>query len=216
MPLGGNDETRRLGTRAARGRLHSSGLDWRSDACDHRRQRPSRVRAERRGADARLDRNNEDSNQTGSASAISYGAAPAAAATMTFSYGIADNTDLEIPARARCSSSSADPDGRLDWHPPAHRRRRHVRYRGLGEDWLGVELGEPVSTSSGDEESSARPTARSRRRSRRSTAPARPARPNINLMPATINRDPSDADPFKVQRARVVGGDSRCRWRSRT
>src|SRR5688500_16497880 len=39
---------------------------------------------------------NGDENMTGSPSAVTYGAAPAAATTLTFSYGVGDHTDLEV------------------------------------------------------------------------------------------------------------------------
>jgi hypothetical protein len=38
----------------------------------------------------------EDNQQNGNASAVAYGAAPAAASTLTFSYGLTDDTDLEV------------------------------------------------------------------------------------------------------------------------
>ncbi len=152
---------------------------------------------------------NADNNDTDSPSAISYGAAPAAAMTLSLSYGIGDNTDLEVAG-----------DGALYYFflplPTGGSigLRQHIDAGDSFDLAVAARIGAvsstaTVSTSSGtEEESSASATygafsavLQTKR------GPVRPLLA-VNFMPASIRRDPSDADPFRFKgvASSVTGG----------
>ena len=143
---------------------------------------------------------NKDSDQAGSTSAVSYGAAPAAAATMTVSYGIGDDTDIEIAGEGALYFFVLPiPTG------GSIGLRQHVD---LGESFdmaFALKLGSvsssaSVTTGSGDsEESSARATYGSFQAVVQTKRGFIRPLLALNVMPATISRDPSDADPFKFK-----------------
>lgn len=142
---------------------------------------------------------NEDSNQTGSTSAVSYGAAPAASATMTVSYGIGDNTDIEIAGEGALYFFFLPiPTGGTIG------LRQHVDLGDSFDMAFAAKLGTVsssanVSTDSGDEESSARATYGAFQAVVQTKHGFVRPLVAVSLMPATISRDPSDADPFKFK-----------------
>lgn len=143
---------------------------------------------------------NKDSDQTGSANAVSYGAAPAAAATMTLSYGIGDDTDLEIAGEGALYFFIVPiPTG------GSIGLRQHVELGDSFDMAFALKLGSVsssanVSTSDGDSvESSARATYGAFQAVVQTKHGIVRPLVAVSLMPATINRDPSDADPFKFK-----------------
>jgi hypothetical protein len=143
---------------------------------------------------------NDGNNMTGSPSAVSYGAAPAAASTVTVSYGAADNTDVEI------AGEGALYYGIVPIPTGGSIGVRHHFETGESFDFgVAARLGRVsssarVSTSGGTtEESSAsamygaiQAIVQTKRGFVRPLAA-------INIMPATINRDPSEEGPFSYK-----------------
>jgi hypothetical protein len=139
---------------------------------------------------------NDEENNTGSPSAVSYGAAPAAAATLTLSYGLGDNTDIE-----------ASGEGALYYFflplPTGGSigLRQHV---GGGDNFdvaIAAKLGQvsssaSITTSSGESESSATATYLALQAVVQGKHGAIRPLAALNVMPARIKRDPSDEDPF--------------------
>ena len=143
---------------------------------------------------------NRDDNMTGSPSAISYGAAPAAAMTFTLSYGLADHTDVEVAG-----------EGALYWFvfplPTGGSigLRQHIAAGDTVDVGIAAKIGQvsssaKVTTSGGaSAESSARATYGSLQlvvQGKRGVIRPLVA---LNLMPARIHRDPSEEAPFDFQ-----------------
>lgn len=140
---------------------------------------------------------NDGDNDTGSPSAISYGAAPAAATTLTLSYGLGDDTDLEIAGEGALYYFilPLPTGGSIGF-------RHHLDAGDSFDFGVALKAGyvssdAEVRTSSGtDEQSLASATyfafqgvLQSKRGFVRPLAA-------INLMPARIHRDPGDGPPF--------------------
>lgn len=136
--------------------------------------------------------NGDDGNQTGSPSAIAYGAAPAAAATMTLSYGLGDRTDLEVAG-----------EGALYYYflplPTGGSigLRHHFDTGGSVDVGGAIKLGYVSSDAEvNNETSSARATYLALQGViQRRGGLVRPL-VALNIMPAQISRDPSDAPAF--------------------
>lgn len=141
-----------------------------------------------------------DDGATGSPSAVSYGAAPAAAMTFTLSYGIGDNTDLEVAG-----------EGALYFFVLPLPTGGSIGLRQHFDAGDAFDLG--IAARVGHVSSSANVTL-SDGTSEESSASAsygafqvvlqtkhgfiRPLLA-VNFMPARIDRDPSDEDPFKLK-----------------
>jgi hypothetical protein len=139
---------------------------------------------------------NGDDNQTGSPSAISYGAAPAAATTMTVSVGLGDDTDLEVAAEGALYYFFLPmPTG------GSIGLRQHVDAGANLDLGLAAKLGyvsssAEVSSSSGTSRSSASASYLALQAVLQSKhGPVRPLLA-ANVMPARIHRAPSDAAAF--------------------
>lgn len=152
---------------------------------------------------------NDDNADAPDNSAIAYGAAPAAALTFTLSYGLGEDTDLEVAG-----------DGALYYFflplPTGGSigLRQHIDAGDAFDLAVAARIGHvsssgSVTDSSGDEtESSASATYGAFQvvmQTKR--GPIRPLLA-LNLMPARVERNPSDEDPFhfKGLASSVTGG----------
>lgn len=142
---------------------------------------------------------NGDENETGSPSAVSYGAAPAAAATMTFSFGLGDNTDLEVAGEGALYFFIFPlPTG------GSIGLRQHIDAGDSLDLGLAAKAGyvssdAEVTTSAGSSESLASATyvaLQAVLQSKRGVVRPLAA---INILPARIHRDPSDEGPFNFR-----------------
>lgn len=152
---------------------------------------------------------NEDNGDAPDTSAIAYGAAPAASLTFTLSYGLGDNTDLEVAGEGALYYFILPlPTG------GSIGLRHHFDAGGAFDLALAARIGHVGSTatstdSDGNEtESSASANYGAFQlvlQTKRGVV--RPLLA-LNLMPARIERDPSDEDPFhfKGLASSVTGG----------
>lgn len=139
-----------------------------------------------------------DDGATGSPSAVSYGAAPAAAMTFTLSYGIGDNTDLEVAGEGALYFFVLPmPTG------GSIGLRQHLDVGDAFDLGIAARFGKVGSSASVElsdgtkEESSASATYGAFQaviQTKRGFV--RPLL-SVNLMPARIKRDPSEEDPFR-------------------
>jgi len=135
---------------------------------------------------------NGDTNQTGSTSAVNYGAAPAAAMTVSLGYGIADNTDLEVAAEgALYFFFFPIPLG------GSIGIRQHVQSGDTVDVAIAAKVGYVSSDAELDGDTSA---ARAQYASFQAVVQGKNGtfRPlaAVNIMPARIHRDPYDEGPF--------------------
>lgn len=140
-----------------------------------------------------------DNQQSGNADAIAYGAAPAAAATLTFAYGITDDTDIEVAGEGALYYFilPAPTGGSIGL-------RQHIDVGsldlGIAARFGSVGSTATIKDSSGNETSSG---ARANYGAVQGILQTKTGfiRPlvAVNFMPATVRRDPSDADPFKFK-----------------
>jgi hypothetical protein len=152
---------------------------------------------------------NDENNTTGSPSAISYGAAPAAAMTFTLSYGLTDTTDLEVSGEGALYYFFLPlPTG------GAIGLRQHIDAGDNMDLAIAARIGQVSSSAEvtvnggASEESSA--TATYGAFSAVLQTKRGVIRPllAVNFMPARIKRDPSDADPFQFRglASSITGG----------
>jgi hypothetical protein len=141
-----------------------------------------------------------DDNATGSPSAISYGAAPAASLTFTLSYGLGDDTDLEVSGEGALYFFIFPlPTG------GSIGLRQHIDAGdsldlGIAARIGAVSSSAEVTTSGGTTtESSASATYGSLSAVLQSKRGVVRPLLAVNFMPARIKRDPSDEDPFQFK-----------------
>lgn len=143
---------------------------------------------------------NADNYDSDSPSAVSYGAAPAAALTFTLSYGLGDSTDLEVSGEgAMYFFILPIPTG------GSIGLRQHIDVGDAFDMAFAARIGAvssaaTITSSSGDEHES---SASARYLSFSGVLQTKRGfvRPllSVNFMPASIERDPSDADPFRFK-----------------
>ena len=144
---------------------------------------------------------NGDENQTGSPSAISYGAAPAAATTLTVSYGLGEHTDIEVAGEGALFYFILPfPTG------GSIGLRHHIDAGSSFDLGIAAKLGRVSSTakittsngSGGTMESESGASATYTALSATLQTKRGFVRPLValNLIPARINRDPSDEPAF--------------------
>lgn len=139
-----------------------------------------------------------DDGSTGSPSAISYGAAPAAAMTFTLSYGLGDNTDIEVVGEGALYFFFLPlPTG------GSIGLRQHFDAGDAFDLGIAARVGKvgssaSVELSDGTKEASSASATYGAFQAVIQTKRGfvRPLL-SLNLMPARIKRDPSDEDPFR-------------------
>lgn len=142
---------------------------------------------------------NRDGNETGSPSAISYGAAPAAAGTLTLSFGLGDDTDLEVAGEgALYFFLFPMPTG------GSIGLRQHIDGGDKVDIGVAARLGyvaseAEITTSSGSSRSAASATYVALQGVVQAKHGVIRPLAAINIMPAQIHRDPSDAAPFSFK-----------------
>lgn len=141
-----------------------------------------------------------ETRDTGSPSAISYGAAPAATLTFTLSYGLGDNTDLEVAGEGALYYFvlPLPTGGSIGF-------RQHIDAGDAFDVAVAARIGgasssAQVTTSGGNQEESSASATYAAFSAVMQTKHGfvRPLL-SVNIMPARIKRDPSDADPFSFK-----------------
>lgn len=135
---------------------------------------------------------NGDENQTGSTSAVNYGAAPAAAMTVSLGYGVGENTDLEVAAEGALY---------FFFFPIPLGGSIGIRQHLQSTDTVDVAVAAKVGYVSSDAELNGDTSAaRAQYASLQAVVQGKNGvfRPMVavNIMPARIHRDPYDEGPF--------------------